>query len=276
MIAHSRIVRFQSFLLLAATGLLVVYAAVFLPLAHRAEALDRPLLAAWTNLVNETRNHPVVTGLEEDALRASRTEVESTLAQVRAATRAAAERLRLSPELRDKVKAPFQLVEFEKSRLQVITDLRRLAESNHVAVPDAVWNGFPEYTFAEANPSLLWAELAFANQLLARAVVQRPAAVTSLAVLPRRSHRAAEPNGQPLEEVRLRVELHGPVDAVTTFLTALPLRTGELKALGHPEVPGQEPPLFIDRFLLKNSTNGLNHAFLDIIASGFVNVETQP
>lgn len=276
MIAHSRIVRLQSLLLLAAVGLLGAYAAVFLPLTHQADALDRPLLVAWTNLLTEVRTNSVVSGLGAEDLRASRTEVESTLALVRTASEAAAERLRLSPELRDKVNAPFQLVEFEKSRLQVVTDLRRLAESNQVAVADAVWNGFPEYTFAEANPSLLWAELAFANQLLARAVVHRPAAVTSLAVLPRRSHRPRETDGRALEEVRLRVELHGPVDAVTAFVAALPLRAEELKALGHPEVPGQEPPLFLDRFLLKNSTNGVNHAFLDVVASGFVNVETKP
>jgi hypothetical protein len=272
MIAHSRIVRLQSVLLLAAVGLLGAYAVVFLPLARQADALDRPLLIAWTNLVTEVRTNLVVSGLEAEDLRAARTEVESTLARVREAVNAAAERLRLSPELRDKVNAPFQLVEFEKSRLQVISDLRRLAESNQVAVVDAVWNGFPEYTFAEANPSLLWAELAFANQLLARAVALRPTAIASLAVLPRRSHRA---DGPALEEVRLRVELHGPVDALTAFLAALPLRAEELQALGHSAGPATEP-LFLDRFLLKNSTNGLNHAWLDVVASGFVNLETKP
>jgi hypothetical protein len=270
MIAQRKLFRFQLVLLSGAAGLLLLYALAYRPLSREATELDKPLTNVWKRLIDGTRTNEALRGLDDLDIQASRSEVERQLAVLQQAAKQAHARIELEPELRAKLKEPFQLVEFDQTKLQTVLDLRRLAEAKKVLLAEAAIRGFPEFTSDLAKPSLLWAQLAFVKQLLTLAVEQQPAAIRSLTLLPPKAHVSSDGKETFLEELPLHLELNGPVDAVVGLLRSLPLRSTELKEQGLREVVGKHQPLFLDHFILKNSTNALNDASLDLLVSGFV------
>lgn len=270
MMTPKGLLRFQLLLLAGAGGLLLLYALAYRPLSREAVELDKPLTNAWKKLLDDTRANEALRGLDDLDIQASRSEVERQLAVLQQAAKQAHAWIDLEPELRAKLKEPFQLVDFDQAKLQTILDLRRLAEARKVVLADAALRGFPDFTSDLAKPALLWAQLAFVKQLLVLAVEQQPAVIRSLTLLPPRAHLSADGKETFLEELALRIELDGPVDAVVGLLRSLPLRSSELKEQGLREVPGKHQPLFIDRFLLRNSTNAPNDASLDLLVSRFI------
>ncbi|MBI2925477.1 MAG: hypothetical protein HYY24_07210 [Verrucomicrobia bacterium] len=270
MISHRKLLRLQWALLVGCLGLLVIYAAAYRRLSSEARALDQPLTAGWKKLLDATQGNTAIEGLDDPAMSASRERLEKALALVQQAGQRARLRIELEPELRAKLKEPFQLLDFDKAKLEVITNLRKLAEARKVTLAEPVLKGFPEFTSDLAKPALLWAQLAFVNQLLTAAVVNEPAAIRTLSLQPPKSHVTSDGKEVFLEEFRLRLELNGPPDSVVSFLRSVPLRSNELKEAGSREVPGKNQPLFVEHFMLKNSTNALNDAYLDLVVSGFV------
>lgn len=270
MIAQKRLWRLQLVLLAGAGGLLLLYALAYRPLSREAAALDKPLTNAWKQVLEGTRGNTALRGLDDLDIQASRSEVERQLAVLQQAAKQAHARIELEPDLRARLKEPFQLVDFDQAKLQTILDLRRLADAKLVVLTEATLRGFPDFTSDLAKPALLWVQLALVKQLLTLAVEQQPAVIRSLTLLPPRAHRGADGRETFLEELPLRVELHGPVEAVVGLLRSLPLRSSELKEHGLREVAGKTQPFFIDHFILKNSTNALNDASLDLLVSGFI------
>lgn len=273
MIPQNRQLRFQWMLLAGAVLLLLIYRLAYVPLATNVGTLDKSLVAGWDKLLTAARGNPAVTGLDAPALTASTRELEKSLTAIQQAGRAALARVEPDPATKALLNQPFQLLDFDKSMLEQVGALRRLAAARKVAVEESVYANFPAYQAGFAKPALLWAQLACVQQLLTTAVVQEPRMIKSLSLLPQQSHVVPGAAGPSLEEFPVRLEVFGSLESVTGLLRSLPLRSSELESLGCRAVTNKTQALFVDRLVLKNTTNNPAELHLDLIVSGYVPLE---
>lgn len=269
MISERQLRRFQLGLLLAAVGLLALFWFGYRNLAGWARQQDKPTTDTWKRLLSAAQGKPHIRALSPRALLGSVEQLQQAASLLQQAGQAARGRIELEDALRAKVAEEFQLLEFERSRWQLIAELQRAAEQKKVTLADAALKGLPEFDPDLAQPALLWVQLALARQLLATAIACEPRVVQSLTVLPIKLHASADGKQLALEEFPFRLELSGAASNLVMFMTSLPLRGGELAAAGAREVPGKNQPLFIDRFILKNTVAYPSEATLEIVTTGF-------
>jgi len=168
--------------------------------------------------------------------------------------------------------APFQLVDYQNERGKQIDDLERQARQQQVNIDPVVYIGFPEHTADMTEPSLLWAALAFTDDLLESAVRCKIAAVHSLevAIAATNSVTISEGSGH-WAEVALQLEFTAPAENALQLVKSLPLRNEELKVLGLPAGPRPKAPLFIDRVIVrKESPDKLDEVRIWFRVLGFV------
>lgn len=229
------------------------YLFVLLPLSQRVDQLNEPLNKAWRNLsaaLGQTNNLSIdFVGLTNqiDATRQAVVALET--ARQRAAMRSA-----LDAALRERMSAPFQLVDYENERGALQDALRRLAAKHKVTVAPAVFDGFPAHTTDVRQPALLWVQLAFVQELLTAAIQSQVAGIQALSVSSVLTN-PPPPNGiRALTEIPLQLELVGEAAKVTRFLERLPLRAEEVEAAGLPVTTTNKPALFVERMVLRKQT----------------------
>ncbi|MHB8523076.1 MAG: hypothetical protein ACYDH9_20285 [Limisphaerales bacterium] len=270
MLSEIKLVRFQWGLLAAWLVLFLVYAVGYRMMSQRAAELDQPLALAWKKLADRTRGHEAMVGGDIAAMNLSLQQITNSLATLRQAGQLARERVVMDHETLARLQEPFQLLDFDKNRLQLIADLRRLAAAKQVALEPTVTDGYPEFSTSLAQPALLWVQLAIVHRVMATAVLSGPRVLTTATSLPVRSHAMAGDGQELLEEFPVRIELAGSAEALLRFLQVLPLRSAELNEMGYDELPFPKQALFVDRFVLKNTAGPQNEAHLDVIVSGFL------
>jgi hypothetical protein len=270
MLSTQRLVRWQWVFLGLAVALLLVYATLFRWLARQAAALDKPLKESWKSLAEAAQKNDELAGGDMTSLLENVRLLERSLVTLQRTADEAVRRAEPDPATRDKLQEPFQLLDFDSSRIQMMTELRRLADSKKVTLEDAVYAGFPQYKSGLSRAPLLWAQLSLVNQVLTTAVMQQPRQVRSVALLPSRTHESRDTRQGTLEELPVRIEFVGSLEAMNHFFLSLPLRGAELKEMGCPEVPVPKPALFVEKFILKNTTNSPRELYLEAVVSGFV------
>lgn len=241
------------FLPLAALALGAFYLFVFQPLARRADDLEAPLQKAWKGLT--------ISLDQTNALAIDFRHITNQLEQTRqalsildAARQQAVGRLELGSSLREKLKSPFQLVEYENERSKALDELGKKAKQLQVTIEPAVYAGFPDLTVNVQQPALLWAALSFIDGLLHAALQNKVTAIHSLdAPVTLTNLPSADAAGR-LAEIPLQIELTGPVANVVRLVQSLPLRAAEVRAAGLPELPADKPPLFVERLILKKQS----------------------
>jgi predicted lipoprotein len=259
-------------LLIPAAG--VVVAAFFFlgfqPLARRAESLDAPLAADWKRLAIAVGESNATT-LDFEGIAAALRRTRESLAVVEAARQQASARVQVGPELRERLNTAFQLVDFQNEVQRLIAELEQRARQANVTLDPAVALGFPEHTMEVRQPELLWAELAFVNDLLTLAIQSRVSAIQSVGLPAAPTNRPAANGPGRLVEIPVQLELSGPMPAVTRFLESLPLRASEFEEAGLPTAPTNKPALFIEHFLLrKEAPEKPDQVHLSLRAAGFV------
>lgn len=229
------------------------YLFVLLPLGRRADQLNEPLNKAWRTLsasLGQTNNMSIdFVGLTNqiDATRQAVVALEK--ARQRAASRSA-----LDAELRERMNAPFQLVDYENERGALQDSLRKLAAKHKVTVAPAVFDGFPAHTTDVRQPALLWVQLAFVQELLTAAIQGQVSGIQALSVPTVLTNPPPLGGQRALTEIPLQIELVGEAGKVARFLERLPLRTGELEAAGLPATTTNKPALFLDRMVLRKQS----------------------
>jgi hypothetical protein len=264
--------RIQRALILSGLGLVLYFLGVYRPLSRRAAALDKPLLDYWRDLAALTYQTNGFNGEELPRIEEALRQVQTSLASLGRAEKVSLALLELEPAVKDKLKEPFQLIDFQNERQLALEDLGRLAAQNQVALAPSVAAGFPEYTADRQQPALLWVQLALLRHLLTSAVACKVGVVTGVKVPPIVFY-GAPTNGHRvfLAEVPLQVNLTGSAVAVSKFLQSLPLRADDIKARGLPETSTNKPALFIDQiFLRKESRAKPDDVRLDLTVCGFV------
>jgi len=239
---------------LLGVGLAAYYFLVFEPLRKETEAVDSPLRQAWKSLASSLEQTNAVS-LDFAAITNQLQETRRALAQLEVASKKAAPRLELGPGLRQKMKASFQLVEYESDRDKEIEELTTLAAQRQVTIEPAVFSGFPEHTADTRQPALLWPALALIDGLLSSAIECKVGVIHSLeAPIALCDPPATNPVAGLLVEIPLQVELTAPAEAVGRLIRSLPLRAEELRAAGLPEVQRGKPPLLIDRLVIRKQS----------------------
>ncbi|HEV2209153.1 MAG TPA: hypothetical protein VG167_10290 [Verrucomicrobiae bacterium] len=259
--------RRRAWLPLSLSVLTLYYFLVLLPIDRRCARLDKPLQNAWRALVGPTNSATVDFRQITNQLADTR----QAVASLETAKSKVTAHLELPDALRNRLAAPFQLVDYQNERSQQIDQLDALAKQQKITVDPAVFTSFPEHTADIEDPSLLWASLAFTDNLLDLAVRCKVEAIHSLdapVVLTNSTSSDAFPRWTALP---IQVEFTASATNALRLLQALPLSADELRATGLADpVPGKVP-LFIDRLIIrKESADKLDYVRVWVRALGFV------
>ena len=245
--------RRRSLLPLAALALTAAYLFVVMPLGQRADKLKSPLDKAWLKLsgtLGQTNNPTIDFVGITNQLDATR----QAIAALEMARKQAAARADLGDAVRERMNAPFQLVDYENERGKEQDDLRRLAAQNKITLAPAVFEGYPAHTADVRQPTMLWAELALIEHLMTTAIRCKVAAIHSLNV-PLALTNAPPPEGvRTLVEIPIQIEFTASAPVVAQLLKSLPLRADEIKTAGLPEAPTNKPAMFIERLTLRKQS----------------------
>src|SRR5262249_25860022 len=109
-------------------------------------------------------------------------ETREGLALLEAGKRKTLSRLDLSPSLRARLSAPFELLDFQNERSKQQDALASLAQQKQVELDPAVPISYPEYTVKVMQPELLWAALYMVNGVLNTAIQCKVSAINDLQV----------------------------------------------------------------------------------------------
>lgn len=265
--------RRRALLPLTGLALALFYLLVFVPLARHADDLDEPLEKSWHKLAASLDQSNAMT-LDFVHITNQLYETRQSLALLEAAEKKAAARLELSPALRARLGATFQLVDYENERSQQMDELARQARQHQVTLDPAVLAGFPAHTVEVQEPALLWAALAFADDLLDTAVRCQVTAIHSLEVpLPLTNSLPVldSERVRTWTEIPVETEFTASADSAARLIESLPRRADELRAGGLPEAPPNKIPLFLDRLIIKKqASDKLDEVRVWLRATGFV------
>jgi hypothetical protein len=264
------IFRVQIVVLMTLGVLSFIYLLFYRPLTHREAERDRAITAIDQRLLALNTHSRSSLGLDFETVQGNRRLAELSLAAMERAARRARERISLAEEWKDRVGVPFQLLDYDSKRLQLIDELRHAAQAKGVVLEPAVPQAYPEHQLDMPIPERLWAELFVADQILLAAVANNPKTIKSASLCPIKTHRSVDGGRNVLDEYFLRIELGGPAEAALNFLRSLPLTSEELKEAGLPVSSTAKPALFLNRFILKRDLSDPNGVTLDAVVSGLV------
>src|SRR6516225_3708687 len=243
----------RSLLPLAGLALAAYYVFVFMPLARRADSLDTPLDVACRKLaagLDQTN----VNALDFRQITNQLADTRQALLLVENSKKKTVARLELTPELRARLNAPFQLVDYQNERSKDMDRLDQAARQKKLALDPAVFAGFPEHTADIEEPALLWAALAFTDNLMDTAMGCNVSSIHSLEVpLTLTNAPGTEPAGR-WAELPLQIEFTASAENAARLLQSLPLRADEMSPAGLPEGPPGKLPLFIERLILRKES----------------------
>jgi hypothetical protein len=270
MITLKQFARNRWILLGTLLALALFYGFIFRPLAKRATALDKPLDEVWEELVDFSQESSSVRDLDLDQIRKTQETLHASMLATKKVRDKIFARVELEPGIREKMKEPFFLIDFQNERQKRIEQLTALAKSQQVTLDAAVLDGFPEYNAETKDPSLLWAKLSMVHHVLSVAINSKVAQIKSVSLLPAPTG-AGKTAGDFWQEIRFRLEFVSSTPATEIFLSAIPLRSEEMKIAGLPESLPGKPALFLDQLLLRKQTpEKPDEVDLDVVISGFV------
>jgi hypothetical protein len=234
-------------------GLAAYYLVVVVPLARRTASLDEPLQKAWQRL-SALLDQTNTTAIDFQRITNQLSETRQALLTLENARQQAAARLQLSPALRARVDADFQLVDYENERSRQLEELSELAKQQQAVVESNVFASFPKHTADVKEPALLWAALSLTEGLLKTALQCQVAVIHSLEVPPVLTNAPPTNATERLAQIPLQVELTGSATNVARLIACLPLRAEEIRAAGLPEAPADKPALFVDRLIMQKQS----------------------
>ena len=271
MLTPRKSLQVQRTLLVGGVCLFLYWLVGYRSLCNWTDSLDKQLNSEWDQLWSFKLESGALEGMQSRQLEASLDRVRQRLGLLSAAERTVAARIELEPAIRDRMKEPFQLIDFQNERQLLMEELELVARQRKVALSNGVVEGLPEFVADAPHPTLLWAQLAVVHQLLATTIECSVGAVQTVQLLPTRVHRTEDGTPTGLDEIVVRLEAVGSFPALSRLLLSLPLRQAELKSLGLPSAVAAKPAMFIDRILLrKNPPEVQDELYLDLRISAFV------
>ncbi|MFN0066917.1 MAG: hypothetical protein ACKVYV_04685 [Limisphaerales bacterium] len=240
-----------AFVLLGSLALAVVYVAVERRLAARLAEQEGPLADLRRRLALAAGEAGLTNHVSPERLAARLAGLRAAGEEIAAAAVVAQARLALPASLRERVEAPFQLVDFQNETERRLEDLGRTAGEAKVALGAGVAGGFPRHSPDFVRPELQWAQLELVSRLVRAAVAAQVVAIHDVGV--------PDTPGRPLDgspgwdEVRAFMAFTGPADAAMKLLAALTLIPAEADAAGFPSGLAGQPALLLDHLLVRRT-----------------------
>jgi hypothetical protein len=271
MFTARKTLQIQWAMLAAGVALAAFCLLVYLPLEERGEALDGPLRRARQRLVALNVENPFVGGLDPEHISDTLARMDKDLELLKRSERVILGRIELDAPTRGKLRAPFQLIDYQNERQLRIEELGALAKKQGVVLDAAAVAGFPDFVADRPEPGLLWAQLSLVQHLVHLAIQSKVSAVQSLAAPIPEPVRFAEGGGVFMEVIPIRLEVTGPADALSRFLRVIPLRNDEAKAFGLPDPLAAKPALFIDRIAYRKiASEKTDQGHVELHVRGYV------
>jgi len=266
--------RFQYALAVSAVFVSLIFFLVYRPLSDQTVRLDRALSESWKKLLDINLKNHIRLGMDRETVSQNLLVAEKSITALKRGFLSIQQQLEFDETTVEQMRRPFQLLDYEQRRFQVIDELTRLAVSNKVAMEPSALGGLPEYATARERPNLIWAELAIAHRLMGLAITNKVSAIKALQLLPARAHNAPDTNEVLYEEYPFHLELTGTMESVLNVLTQLSGRSPPREFVG----PSERPPhaLFLDRMILKSVPGNPNEVSLDAVVTGFLNRASVP
>jgi hypothetical protein len=232
-------------------ALALYFLLVYRPLARKAASLDRPLTNVWAQLTSTNRGIAINELADLPKVEETLVWMERSGSVLDKAAQAVAARVELEPPLRAKLTEQFQLIDFQNERQFRIEQLTAQAKQKQVTLEPAALAGFPQYTADRQEPEVLWVQLAMVNKLVSTALACQVAGIKSISCESVFAHRSSRDAHAFMDEVPIRFELTGALPNIVRFLTALSLRTEDLKERSLAELVPARPALFINNLLVR-------------------------
>ncbi len=264
------IYRFQLVLMAVAIGLGLIYVALFKPLSVRVIDLNQSLVRVWDRLVEANLKSRAKVGLDLESVSQSEVLAQKAVAAVQKAVQEVRARVDLEPEIRERLRQPFQVLDFDQERYRYQNSLRTIAASHNVVLERAAIEGYPASDFNGGDRPGLWAQLAVMHYILSTAVSYGPATIKSAKLLPTQTYPPSPGSRLNLREFPVQLEMTGATEAIMNFLVSLPLQVEELRKLNYPVSTEYKPALFIDQLIIKAVPGKPNEVALEAVVSGFV------
>ncbi len=254
-------------------GLTICYLLAFRPLSSRSASLDKSLQEAWSKLAAINVRYQGNVGMDLDTVKNSHLLAEKMERAMKRVSTRVRQRIALDHEMREKLRQPFLLLDFEERRQRMIDELRQQASEKGVTLDSSISSAFPIFGSASESGDTLWAQLAIFDQVLRTAVGTSPTAIKSAVLLPTKKYPADDTNQAFLQEFPVRIRMSGAMETVLNFLMSLPLLPDEVRQLHLPPVTPNKPALFLERLILKSARPDPNEVELEAVVSGLVSRE---
>lgn len=216
-------------------------------------------------------------GMTADEVTQSVKMIEEDIAAFSEIGKERAQTIQLSPDIREHLNSPFQMISFEDKRFLVAMEIRTRAAEKKVALFDG-WEGkLPTYKSSVERPSLLWVKLGVIEQLLGAAIAAGVDRVDGFNLEPRKVPEEGEVRPVDPSEVPVQMQITGSMESIHDIIMALPLRGTELESLNLDWEKGPKSSFFLNRFILrKSSRENVDEVSLDFVASGYFDTALSP
>ncbi|MCP5516116.1 MAG: hypothetical protein H7A45_02535 [Verrucomicrobiales bacterium] len=259
-----------SLLLAGFLFLSIGYVGVLRPASQRSIELDRVLTNLWHSVVVSNATFAACAGVNPENFSDRLKALNRTQDEVGEARKLIDARVALPEEVAGRLKAPFQLLDFQSERQVLAEQLAAEAKAAGVGFQPAATNGLPQYLAETSNPALLWPRLFLSGELLRTAIACRVGEVRMLQQLPA-SDLVADAEVAGYIELPVQVEIAGQLEGVLRLLSCIPLRGTEFGEVDLAVTLTNKPALFLSRILArKASAERPTEVRLEAVVSGFV------
>lgn len=246
------------------------YVGVLRPASQRSLELDRVLTNLWHSVVVSNQTFAACAGVNPDNFSERLKALNQTQDEVGGARKLIDGRVALPEEILVRLKAPFQLLDFQSERQVLAEQLAGEAKAAGVSFQPGATNGLPQYLGETSKPALLWPRLFLSSELLRTAIACRVGEVRLLQQLPA-PDLVSEADVAGYIELPVQVEIAGPLEGVLRLLSCIPLRGTEFGQVNLPVTLTNKPALFLSRILArKASAERSAEVRLEAVVSGFV------
>ena len=212
--------------------LLAYYLGYFRPLADREEAMTAPLDEAQQEINEAARHDAALAGLTPAELLLNQRQLDRTATNLVSARETLTERYSLTGDLYARMSAPFQLIDYQNARLDVVDRVSREAAERKVKLATAVVTGLPQYRYGEIRPGILWGQLAASEAVLRAAIAAGVESIPNVGAPSIIVHRSRVDGRITLLEVPVRITVEGNGNALARFLVSLTTDAAQQKELG--------------------------------------------
>ena len=262
--------KIQKILCLLVLGTTILFFGIYKLLCLWSDSLEQPVRDAYKELESLNVKNRAELGFDLNTANSNLIVAQNIYAKVQQLESDITRAISIPQSVREKLYLPFQLLDYEQERLNIMDDFLRLAEAQKITIDQAFLSGLPDYVIGRENPSLLWPQLYIAKKILTLAFNAKPAVLKSASALPVVLYSVTNSNKGVIAEVPIYIEFYSTSEAALSFLYSIPWQYTNLNSVA---TNNFDSSLFIQRVMIRSITNNVNWVSLEAVISGFFGLD---